>query len=166
MLTKKQRWAEQVVSALIQGQEISRAVVESITPTEEPKPSVLPDIKSFLKPVQYTTVPAGSIGYEVFKEEIPPNYFGIVREVANTYYLNDKLYWVIDTQPVYGQPIERIIGEINSPKKEFRLVYHHVKWSVDNPDVISHDYEILTDGIIAPLAHRDYVIQMVLRGVF
>jgi hypothetical protein len=95
---------------------------------------------------QYKTVKAGKQDtvYELVNPK-PELLVGIITQVANDWYPNTKLVWLIDYHP---REVEYVIGEINNPKEYARgIPFHHkVEWVAYNNDTADHVFGVLCDG--------------------
>jgi len=95
---------------------------------------------------QYKTVPAGRSD-TVFKLENPqPDLLmGIITQVANDWYPNTYLDWLIDYSP---KRVEYKIAEIENPKGYERGIpfEREVRWIAYNNDVSDHVFGVLCDG--------------------
>jgi hypothetical protein len=169
--SRKQRIADLILQATVQGQIISEALTQQLPAVQEVSPTPLPVISEFQNPHQINTAKAATKYNLIFNMNIPSGFAGIVREVANTYYYNpttnvaDKLYWLIDNRQIYNAPIQREIASINSPKKCLFVSQQAIKWVCENDDSTDHLYEILCDGFTVSLTDLPAALQLVARGV-
>jgi len=96
---------------------------------------------------QYKTVGAGKSA-RVFYLKIPNSCVGFLNQIGNNWFDNTYYVWKIDGAVVENK-IERMIGEINSPK-EFEppfLVVDKIEFFAYNNDTTSHTFEVLCDGV-------------------
>jgi hypothetical protein len=103
----------------------------------------------FYKPYQYATIAAGESG-RVYYYKIPDSCVGFIQQVANAWFANTKLDWIVDGEHVEPNLIERQIATIIEPK-EYNppiLVRNYIEWIAYNNSTASHVFEVLTDGFL------------------
>lgn len=154
---------------LIQAEQIAKRISQSSTAAVQIVPPVVPAfpvIKKFTKPDQTTLVPAAASRYLIFEYRIRRgSEFGVLRRVANDYWVGDDLLWLVDNQPVEERPIQRVIAtHPNSPLSVVIPFYDRINWYVNNNDTQDHLYSILNDGYVGRLRDRDRIMEMVSRG--
>jgi len=96
---------------------------------------------------QFATIPAphghGRVWYMVNPQ--PDLLVGIITQVANSWFPNTHLDWLIDHDP---KRVEYIIGAVNAPKHFDRGVpfFDEVEWIAWNDDAVDHVFQVLCDG--------------------
>jgi hypothetical protein len=86
----------------------------------------------------------------VFEFKIPKGHVGFINKVANSWYPNTYLEFIVDWEVV---KVEREIAPINKPE-EFDppiLVRNFVRWVAYNNDTSDHYFEVFCDGVLYKL---------------
>lgn len=95
---------------------------------------------------RFLTISAGGHGRVWYMVNPQPDLLvGIITQVANSWFPNTHLEWLIDHDP---KRVEYIIGAVNAPKHFDRGVpfFEEVEWIAWNDDTVNHVFQVLCDG--------------------
>lgn len=97
---------------------------------------------------QYATIAANSEG-RVFYFSIPGSMIGFVDLVGNNWFNDTKGNLIIDGN-IFQRDIQRVIGDIDQPLRMNPpiVVKNRIEYYVYNNDTVSHQFEMLLDGIL------------------
>lgn len=95
---------------------------------------------------QFATIQANAHGRVWYMRNPQPELLvGIITQVANSWFPNTHLEWLIDYEP---KRVEYIIGVVNAPKHFDRGIpfFDEVQWIAWNDDTVNHVFQVLCDG--------------------
>jgi hypothetical protein len=101
---------------------------------------------TFIDPHQYKLVKAGESNI-VYEFNIPKGYVAFIDQVANSWFPNTYLVWIVDWEE---ERINREIAPINQPK-EYNppiLAKNFIRWVGYNNDTQDHVFEVLCNGFL------------------
>jgi hypothetical protein len=103
-------------------------------------------LSTFASPHQYKLVKARSSAV-VYEFIIPRGYIAFIDQVANTYFPNTYLTWVVDSEE---ETVEREIAPIDVPKKYDPpiIAKNYIRWIAYNNDTEDHLFEVICDGYL------------------
>jgi hypothetical protein len=102
---------------------------------------------TIVNPHQYKLVKAGKSDI-VYEFIIPKGYVAFIDQIANSWYPNTYLKFIVDWEE---ETVQREIAPINSPK-EYKppiLAKNFIRWIAFNNDSQDHVFEVLCDGFLA-----------------
>ena len=103
-------------------------------------------LSTLTNPHQYKLVKAGESAV-VFEFIIPKDHIAFIDQVANSWYPNTYLTWVVDSEE---ETVEREIGSISEPKRYDPpiVVRNYIRWIAYNVDNQDHYFEVICDGYL------------------
>ena len=102
----------------------------------------------FYEPYQYATIAANRSG-RVYYMKVPQSCVAFIEQVANNWFADTYLDWIVDGQKVELQ-VQRAIAGLTIPK-EYRppiLAKDYIEWVAYNNSGTDRVFEVLCDGAI------------------
>ena len=114
--------------------------------------------RMFRKPYQIATVNPSAEG-EVYRQEIPEGFMGVITRMGNNWFGNTFLTRIIDNQ-VAEHRIERSIAPVTDPISVKVFVRKLVVWRAQNNDGMPHVFQVLTDGFFIPAKIAEQILEL------
>jgi hypothetical protein len=167
MFSPKRRMADIITQATIQAEIFSRKLSitgpQSVTVQPAPFPEFLTEIGQ--PDNGRVKVPAGATEV-IFDYEMGEGYFGVLRDIAWTYYMGDELQLNVDDSSVYNQPIKWALGEYpNTTVRTLKPFTKRIEMVATNKSSTeNHWYGVICKGPIVYLKDQALLLDLVSRG--
>lgn len=94
---------------------------------------------------------------EVYRQDVPPGFVGIITRMGNTWFPNTYYVRVIDNK-IPEPKIQRSIAPIDEPLTTKTFVRESIIWRAQNNDGVPHTFEVVTDGFLIPASIADRIV--------